>query len=90
MDADERAELQSLSREELLDVFEGGLFELVTDGNEYTDLLEMTLALGIKGYVRDKLTGLSSEELIEMFLDSEQVVVGLVDYAAEQGLLDER
>lgn len=90
MDADERTELQSLSREELLDVFEGGLFELVTEGNEYPDLLEMTLALGIKGYVRDKLTTLGSEELIEMFLDSEQVVVGLVDYAAEQGLLDER
>ncbi|BBD08962.1 hypothetical protein [Desulfovibrio ferrophilus] len=89
MAADERAELQSLSRDELLDVFEGGLFELVTEGKEYSDLLEMTLALGIKSFMRDKLAGLDSEELIEMFLDSERVVVELVDYAAEQGLLDE-
>lgn len=89
MAADERAELEALSRDELLEVFEGGLFELVTEGKEYSDLMEMTLALGIRGFVREKLTGLDSAELIEMFLDSEQAVVGLVDFAAEQGLLDD-
>jgi len=89
MATDEREELEELSKDELLDVFEGGLFELVTEGKEYPDLLEMTLAIGIKGFVREKLTALEPKELIEMFLDSEQAVVGLVDYASELGLLDE-
>lgn len=89
MAADERAELMNLSDEELLDVFEGALLELVTEGREQPELLEMTLALGLRGFVRAKLAGRPREELVDLFLDSEAVVVELVDYAAEQGLLDD-
>lgn len=89
MAADERSELKKLSHDELLDVFEGGLFELVTEGKQYPELLELTLAMGIKGFVRGKLAPLGDDELIDLFLDSERAVVELVDYAAEQGLLEE-
>jgi len=77
-----------LSREELLDVFEGALFELVTEGREYPEILEMTLALGLKAFVVAKLGQRSQEDLIELFLDSEKAVLELVDYAAELGLLE--
>ncbi|WP_028586151.1 hypothetical protein [Desulfocurvus vexinensis] len=86
---DERIELEDLSREELLEVFEGALFELVTEGKEYPEILEMTLALGLKHFVGAKLAGRTREELVELFLDSEAAVVALVDFAAEQGLLEE-
>lgn len=87
--ADERNELEELSREELLEVFEGAMFELVTEGKEYPEILEMTLALGLKSFAAAKLAGRSKEELVELFLDSEKAVVELVDFAAEQGLLEE-
>lgn len=85
---DERAELEELSREELLEVFEGALFELVTEGREYSEMLEMTLALGLKHFVTAKLADRPREELIELFMDSERAVLELVDFAAEQGLLE--
>jgi len=86
---DEHIELEDLSREELLEVFEGALFELVTEGKEYSEILEMTLALGLKHFVSTKLAGRTREELVALFLDSESAVVALVDFAAEQGLLEE-
>lgn len=89
MAADERQELMDLSHEELLDVFEGGLMELVTEGQKIPELMEMTLALGLRHFVQDKLTQRSHEELVDLFVDSEAAVVELVDYAAEMGLLDE-
>lgn len=89
MAADERSELEALSREELLDVFEGALFELVTEGREHSELLEMTLAVGLKAFVAAKLADRPQDELVELFLDSEKAMVALVDYAAELGLLDE-
>ncbi|WP_461208497.1 hypothetical protein [Desulfocurvus sp. DL9XJH121] len=89
MAEDERQELMDLSDEELLDVFEGGLFELVSEGQKLPELMEMTLALGLRAFVRDKLAGRGREELVDLFLDSEACVVELVDYAAEKGLLDD-
>ncbi len=89
MAADERSELEALSREELLDVFEGALFEHVTEGREYPEILEMTLAVGLKAFATAKLAGRSKEELVELFLDSEKAVLDLVDYAAELGLLED-
>lgn len=89
MAVDERTELMELSKDGVLDVFEGGLFELVTEGKQYPELLEMTLAVALRRFVNDKLADRSKEELVDLFLDSEQAVVELVDYAAELGLLDE-
>lgn len=89
MTQDERKELMELSKDGVLDVFEGGLFELVTEGKQYPDLLEMTLAVAIRNFVQEKLADHSKEELVDLFLDSEQAVVQLVDYAAELGLLDD-
>lgn len=88
MAADERKELEQLSREELLDVFEGGLFELVAEGKELPELAQLTLALGIRSFVDSKISDLDSNEVIDLFLDSEAVVVKLVDHAADQGLLE--
>ncbi|NJB69004.1 hypothetical protein GGQ74_002698 [Desulfobaculum xiamenense] len=85
----ERAELEALSKEEILDCFEGALFEHVTEGEEMPELAELTIALGLKGFVNAKLAHREKDELIDLFLGGDKAIVELIDHAAEQGLLEE-
>ncbi|GAB6175402.1 hypothetical protein JCM16814_02930 [Desulfobaculum senezii] len=85
---DERAELEALSHEELLDCFEGALFEHVTEGKEFPEMVEMTIALGIRNFVATRLAPQQDADIIDLFLDGDRAVVELVDHAAELGLLE--
>ncbi len=85
---DEYARLRALNRKELFSVFEAGLFELATAGKSMPDLVEMATALGIKFFVETKLAGLKNENIIDLFLDSEQALLTFIDFAEEKGLLE--
>lgn len=88
MAKDERTELEAYSKEEILDCFEGALFEHVTEGSELPELAQMTVALGIRDFVASKLAVKGKDELIDLFLDGDSAVVELVDHAADRGLLE--
>lgn len=89
MAQDERAELEALSHEELLECYDGALFEHVTEGVELPELAQMCVALGIKDFIDSCLSERTKDELIELFLDGDRAVVEMVDHAAKKGLLEE-
>ncbi|MES9994871.1 hypothetical protein [Desulfovibrio aminophilus] len=80
--------LEKLSREELLENLEGGLFDLLTSEEEYADLAEMTMALGIRHFLNTRFGETPREELTPLFDDAEQLLAELVAHAGEMGLVD--
>ncbi|MCM0755128.1 hypothetical protein M7784_07685 [Desulfovibrio aminophilus] len=81
-------ELAKLSREDLLENLEGGLYDLLTSEEEYADLAEMTLALGIRHFLQARFGETPREELAPLFEDAEQLLAELVAHAGEMGLVD--
>jgi hypothetical protein len=80
--------LENLSREELLENLEGGLFDLLTTEEDYSDLAEMTLALGIRHFLMERFDQVKREDLLPLFDDAERLLAELVAHAGELGLVD--
>lgn len=80
--------LENLSREELLENLEGGLFDLLTSEDEYADLAEMTLALGIRHFLRARFGETGKQDLLPLFEDAERLLAELVAHSGEMGLVD--
>lgn len=80
--------LDSLSREELLENLEGGLFDLLTTEEDYSDLAEMTMALGIRHFLMERFAETKREDLLPLFEDAERLLAELVAHAGELGLVD--
>ena len=81
-------ELESLSPAELLENLEGGLFDLLTSDEEYAELAEMTLALGIRHFLRQRYGQATGAELMPLFDDAETLLGELVAHAGDMGLVD--
>lgn len=81
-------DMETLSPAELLENLEGGLFDLLTSDEEYADLAEMTLALGIRHFLRQRYGQATSAELAPLFDDAETLLGELVAHAGDMGLVD--
>ncbi|NJB69397.1 hypothetical protein GGQ74_003099 [Desulfobaculum xiamenense] len=88
MVTEESLPLEEMNKEELLEQLEGGLYALLTETEEYEQLVQMAVALGIKDFVNNVYGGSSANEIIEVFSDGEQALGKFVAFAGSKGLID--
>lgn len=84
----EYSDLEALGKQELLEYLVGGVYSILVENEEYQELIPMAAALGIQSFVRERMSGLDKNEILEMFLDGEAVLHELVRYGADQGMVD--
>lgn len=87
--ADQEMKLEDMETSELVENLYGGLFSLFADEEEYSDLLQLSAALGLKRFAEERLAGLPREELLGMFEHGEDVVDEFIAFAVDEGLVDE-
>ena len=84
----EDVNLQELSKEDLLEHMEGGVYSLLCEEEDFQELQMMTMALGVKYFMESRMEGKNIDELIELFGKGEYVIGELVNFAEEKGLVD--
>jgi len=77
-----------MDRGELLEALYGGLYTVLVEEEEYEDLGQVVFAIGRKHYVEEKLEKHSDDELRGLFENAEALMQGLLDFAAEKGVLE--
>ncbi|XPV74969.1 MAG: hypothetical protein ACNI27_10035 [Desulfovibrio sp.] len=81
-------DLKDLTKEDLLEHMEGGVYSLLAEEEEFEELQLMTMALGVKYFIENCMEGKSMDELVELFGKGEYVIGELVTFAEEKGLVD--
>ena len=84
----EEVNLQELSKEDLLEHMEGGVYSILCEEEDFEELQLMTMALGVKYFMENRMQGKSMDELIELFGKGEYVMGELVNFAEDKGLVD--
>jgi hypothetical protein len=81
-------DLKELSKEELLEHMEGGVYSLLTEEDEFEELQFMVMALGVKYFIESRMQEKDTDELLKLFEQGEYVIGDLVNFAEEKGLVD--
>lgn len=88
METDQAMPLEELSREDLLEQLEGGLFALITEDKKYEQLVQMAVALGLKDFVQNTYRDATADELVEVFFNGETTLSRFIAFAGKRGLID--